>query len=66
MCGQPRLMFERRTRCLMSERRLKRLTFEQWTRCHSHSKVNVNQLLHVILDIDKLNGQSATRFDILA
>ena len=66
MCGQPCLMSEHWTRRLMSEQQPSHLTSEWRTIRHLHSKVNVNQLLHTISKIGKLNGQSTTQFEILA
>ena len=60
MCGQPCPMSEHWTRRLMSEQQPSHLTSEWQTIRHLHSKVNVNQLLHTISKIGKLNGQSTT------
>ena len=42
MRGLPRLMPERWLRRLISERQPSRLMSDRRTRCHLHSKVNVN------------------------
>lgn len=60
------LMSERQLRRLMSKHQIRRLMFEQRTRCYLYSKVNINQLLHIILDIGKLEEQSTTWSKILA
>ena len=39
---------------------------EHRTRRYLHPKVNINYLLHTILDIGNLNEQLATRSEILA
>ena len=59
-------MSERQTKRLMSKQQPKRLTSERRTKRHLHQKFNVNQLLHTIIDIQKLNGQLATWSKILA